>query len=206
MATNCRFVKCGQDEKGRNTPAWAGAVMVSVVVAGVVPGVTDEWLKLAVAPEGKPETVSTTGLAKPFALVGVTVTVTAAELPALTEALGGALSAKSSIAKFTGDDGPVVGAGLVTVTAGVPPAARSLARTFAVNCVELTNVVGSDLPPKFTTEPARKFAPFTVNVKFAPAALFVGEMDEIEGTGLSMVADASVELAPSPATLIAETT
>jgi hypothetical protein len=51
------------------------------------------------------------------------------------------------------------GAGLVTVTAGVPVEAMLAAGMAAVNCVELTNVVAGADPPKLTVEPATKFVP-----------------------------------------------
>ena len=180
--------------------------MLNVALTGLVPGVIDAGLKLAVAPGGKPETVNAIALAKPFALLGVAVMGTAPELPAATVREVGPLSAKSSTAKLRAAETPPPGGTLLTVTIGAAVAETSLAETFALNCVELMNVVGSAFPPKFTTEFARKFAPFTVNVKFAPAGAFVGEMEEMLGSGLLTAADASAESAPSPATLIAETT
>ena len=66
---------------GEAIPILAGAVMVSVVVAGPAPGVTEEWLKLPVMPAERPETLKVTGLAKPPALLGATVMVMVADLP-----------------------------------------------------------------------------------------------------------------------------
>jgi hypothetical protein len=61
--------------------------------------------------------------------------------------------------KFIAFEVPPPGAGLVTVTAGVPVEAMLAAGMAAVNCVELTNVVAAADPPKLTVEPATKFVP-----------------------------------------------
>src|SRR5450755_4323859 len=62
-------------------------------------------------------------------------------------------------------DVPPPGAGLVTVTPGVPAVLMSLARMEAVNCVALTKVVARALPLKLTTDEFMKFVPITVSVK-----------------------------------------
>src|SRR5271154_2305293 len=67
---------------------------------------------------------------------------------------------------------PPPGAGLVTVTADVPAETMLEAGMAAVNCVELTKVVGT-APPKLTIEDATKFVPLIVSVKAAPPAAAV---------------------------------
>jgi len=82
-------------------------------------------------------------------------------------------------------EAPPPGAGLVTVTAGVPVEAMLAAGMAAVNCVELTKVVATADPPKLTTEAATKFVPLSVSVKAAPpAAVLLGEIVVIVGVGL----------------------
>ena len=77
---------------------------------------------------------------------------------------------------------PPPGAGLVTVTADMPAEAMLEAGMAAVNCVELTKVVGID-PPKLTIDAATKFVPLIVRVKAAlPATAVVGEIEAIVGT------------------------
>jgi hypothetical protein len=76
-------------------------------------------------------------------------------------------------------------AGLVTVTATVPPEAIEAAGMAAVNCVALTNVVLGAAPPKLTTEAATKFVPVMVSVKAAPPARAVfGEIALTVGADL----------------------
>jgi hypothetical protein len=65
-------------------------------------------------------------------------------------------------------DLPSPGAGLTTVTDAVPAVAMFAAGTVAVNCEPLTNWVVSGLPFQFTTEPATKPVPFTVNANSGP--------------------------------------
>jgi hypothetical protein len=87
--------------------------------------------------------------------------------------------------KFNGLEVPPPGAGLVTVTAGVPVEAMLAAGMAAVNCVELTNVVAGADPPKLTIEPAAKLPPLIVSVKAAPPAIALfGEIVVIAGVGL----------------------
>jgi hypothetical protein len=82
-------------------------------------------------------------------------------------------------------DVPPPGAGFVTVTAGVPTLATSLARIAAVTWLALTKVVVLALPPKFTTEPLTKLDPFTVSVKAPdPAVVLAGSNEVIAGRGL----------------------
>ena len=77
------------------------------------------------------------------------------------------------------------GAGLVTITAGVPDEAMLAEGMAAVNCVELTNVVAGDEPPKLTIESATKLVPLIVSVKAAPpAAVLSGEIEVIFGVVL----------------------
>jgi hypothetical protein len=80
---------------------------------------------------------------------------------------------------------PPSGAGLVTVTAGVPVEAMLAAGMAVVNCVESTKVVAGADPPKFTVEPATKFIPLIVSVKAAPpATVLFGEIVVMVGAGL----------------------
>lgn len=82
-------------------------------------------------------------------------------------------------------DVPPPGARFVTVTAGVPAVATSTGKIVAVNCVEFTNVVTATSPLNVTRDPFTKLVPFTVNVNDAePAAIVLGNNDEIVGTGL----------------------
>jgi hypothetical protein len=79
---------------------------------------------------------------------------------------------------------PPPGAGLVTVTAGVPVEAMLEAGMIAVNCVELTKVVTVVDPPKLTVEDAMKLVPLIVRVKAAPpATALLGEIVVIVGAG-----------------------
>jgi hypothetical protein len=54
--------------------------------------------------------------------------------------------------------------GFMTVMGRVPCDSMSVAMILAVNCVELTNVVGRSMPFKYTIAPVAKFEPFTVRV------------------------------------------
>ena len=86
--------------------------------------------------------------------------------------------------KFTGLEVPPPGAGFVTVTASIPVEATLEGRMAAVNCVELTNVVGGVAPPKLTIEAATKLVPLIVSLKAAPSATAVsGEIAVIVGVG-----------------------
>jgi hypothetical protein len=86
------------------------------------------------------------------------------------------------VVKVTEFEVPPPGAGLITVTAGVPVEAMLAAGMAAVNCVELTKVVAGADPPKFTVEDATKFVPLIVSVKAAqPIAVLFGKMKVIVG-------------------------
>ena len=88
------------------------------------------------------------------------------------------------IVKFIGLEAPPPGAGLVTVTAGVPVEAMLEAGMAAVSCVELTNVVTGADPPKLTIDDATKFVPLIVSVNAAPPTTAVfGEIVVIVGMG-----------------------
>jgi hypothetical protein len=101
------------------------------------------------------------------------------------------------IVKFTELEVRTPGAGLLTVTAGMPVEAIAAAGMAAVNCVELTNVVVGAAPPKLTTEPATKFAPLIVSVKAAPPArAVVGEIVLIDGGSGGGGGVCSIELLP----------
>src|SRR5439155_3631429 len=71
---------------------------------------------------------------------------------------------------------PPPGAGVTTVTCGVPAAATSAAAMAAVSCVALTNVVVRVAPFHLTVLPLTKPVPVTVSVKAAlPAAVLIGD-------------------------------
>lgn len=91
--------------------------------------------------------------------------------------------------KVTELDVPPPGAGLVTVTAGVPAAVTSEARIAAVSCVAFTNEVTRAVPLKFTVDPLMKFVPFTVSVNAPdPATTLVGDKVVTVGTGFAAAA------------------
>src|SRR5208283_1299535 len=94
---------------------------------------------------------------------------------------------------------PPPGAGLVTVTAGVPVEAMLAAGMAAVNCMELTKVVAGADPPKLTVEAATKFVPLIVRVKAAPpATVLSGEIVVMVGVELDPLDDGLVP-PPHPA-------
>jgi hypothetical protein len=79
--------------------------------------------------------------------------------------------------------------GFITVMLVSLALATKLGGTTAVNCVVLTLVVVSELPPHFTIEPETKCAPFTVSVKPAlPLATEAGDNVEMEGDAGAFVA------------------
>jgi len=101
-------------------------------------------------------------------------------------------------------DVPPPGVGFVTVTAGVPAAATSVARIAAVTFVALTNVVVRALPLKLTTAPLTKLDPLTVSVNAPdPAVALAGCSVVIAGTGLfaaALMANVSAFDVPPPGT------
>src|SRR5215472_9976429 len=146
-----------------------------------------------------PPTVAVAPAAKP---VPVTVSVKAA-LPAVTLAglrllmvgVGFTLATVSERAP----DVPPPGAGVNTVTLGVPAAAISLAGMAAVSCVDETNVVVRLAPLTWTIEPLVKLEPVAVRVKAAPPAEAVlGLMLERIGAGVgaAMVRAREFEVPP----------
>ncbi len=103
-------------------------------------------------------------------------------------------------------DGPVVGAGFVTVTLNVPAVAMSPAVIAAVTWVALTNVVARETPLKLSVAPVRKPVPFTVNVNAAPPTVaLVGENVVIVGTGLFTMNEEFPEVPPPGAGLVTVT-
>lgn len=71
-----------------------------------------------------------------------------------------------------------------TETDVVPKVAASVAGITAVSDVLFTNVVGRSKPPHRITDIEEKLVPVTVSVNsLAPAALPVGEIEVITGTG-----------------------
>jgi len=80
---------------------------------------------------------------------------------------------------------PPPSAGLTTVIAPSPTAATKESGTLAVNCVELTNVVVSDVEFHFTTDVGTNPVPSTVSVTpVAPGLALTGATKSIYGTGL----------------------
>jgi hypothetical protein len=126
-----------------------------------------------------------------------------AEVPAVAlvgdrEAIVAAAGEEPEIVK---DAGAEVTPALETVTEAVPAEAMSEAEIAAVSWVELTNVVARAEPFQFTTDPLKKFVPFTVRVN--PVAAqdgvvldIVVEEDKELIVGGAMVNAIPVELPP----------
>lgn len=94
-------------------------------------------------------------------------------------------------------DCPPPGPELTTVISSHPVEAMSDAVIEAVNCVEFTNVVGRELPLKFTAAPFTKAVPFTVRANPAlPAIMLDCRSDEIVGTGLVTVKFTAADVPP----------
>lgn len=87
-----------------------------------------------------------------------------------SDVIAGAGLFAAVMVKVTALDVPPPGAGLVTVTPGVPTVVMSLARMAAVSLVTLTKVVVRAMPLKLTTELLMKPVPLTVKVKAAEPA------------------------------------
>lgn len=96
----------------------------------------------------------------------------------------GLVAACADIVNTTTFEVPPPGVALNTVILAVPAVVRSGAFTIAVNCVALTNVVASDEPFQFTTEPLIKFEPVTVSVNAgSPTVALIGAIVVMTGTG-----------------------
>jgi hypothetical protein len=103
-------------------------------------------------------------------------------------------------------DGPVVGAGFVTVTLAVPAAVISDARIAAVTCKLLTNVVVRLAPLNWTVAPFTKPVPFTVSVNDPePAKTAEGDNEESAGTALLTVKVTALEVPPPGAGFVTVT-
>jgi hypothetical protein len=101
---------------------------------------------------------------------------------------------------------PPPGTGFVTVTLSVPAVAISATVIAAVSCVAFTNVVVLGELLKFTTEPATKPVPFTVNENAGPPAVaLVGESVVIVGAGLLTANDELPDVPPPGAGLVTVT-
>ena len=99
-------------------------------------------------------------------------------------------------------DVPPPGAGVNTVTVGVPAAAMSVDGMAAVSWVAETNVVARAAPFHRTTEPATKSVPVTVSVNPAsPATAAVGFSPVVVGTGLVMLKVCGFDVPPPGAGL-----
>jgi hypothetical protein len=80
---------------------------------------------------------------------------------------------------------PPPGCGLTTRTCETPATGMSVAGTWAVSWLALTNVVVRVCPFHCTDEVETKFEPFTVSVKAgSPAVTVAGEIDVTVGAGL----------------------
>jgi hypothetical protein len=105
-----------------------------------------------------------------------------------------------------GAEGPVVGAGFVTVTAAVPGVATSVARMAAVTIVLLTNVVVRFTPLICTVAPFTKPVPLTVKGKApSPTVALEGDRDVSVGGAMLMVKAAALEVPPPDAGFITVT-
>src|SRR6267143_5645078 len=93
---------------------------------------------------------------------------------------------------------PPPGAGVTTVTCGVPAAATSAAAMVAVSWVALTKVVVRAAPFQRTPEALTKLLPFTVSVNAAPPTLALeGESDVSDGAGVVIVNAWAPDVPPS---------
>src|SRR2546423_4195855 len=94
-------------------------------------------------------------------------------------------------------EAPPPGAGVTTVTCGVPAAATSAAATAAVICVALTKVVVRVAPFHLTVLPLTKPVPVTVSVKAGlPADVLVGDRAARGGAELLTVNVWAAEVPP----------
>jgi hypothetical protein len=97
-----------------------------------------------------------------------------AVVPAWTVFVGveniGELPDTESISNCKALEVPPPCTGFCTVTGTIPALARSLAGTWAVSCVALTNCVVSSDDPQYVAAPAVKFDPLTFSVNVAPPA------------------------------------
>lgn len=108
--------------------------------------------------------------------------------------------------KFEGADAPPPGAGLLTMTGGVPALAMSAAVTAIVTCDALTKVTVLAAPLNVPVAPLTKFEPLMVSVKAAPPAVaLAGANDVIVGTGLLTVKFVAVDVPPPGAGLVTVT-
>lgn len=88
-----------------------------------------------------------------------------------------------------------------TVIVLVPPVEISEEAILAFSCEVLTYAVGRSEPLHRTLDPLLKFEPFTTRVKPSlPAAIPVGEMEDIAGRGVGVVdgGEDEEELPPQP--------
>src|SRR3989454_551024 len=92
---------------------------------------------------------------------------------------------------------PPPGAGVNTVTCGVPAVAMSAAVIVAVSWVALTKVVVRAAPFHCTPEPLMNPLPFTVSVKSAPPkSALAGDSEEIIGPALLIESVCAAEVPP----------
>lgn len=111
-----------------------------------------------------------------------------------------------STVKDCGAEGPVVGAGFVTVTIEVPAVARSVTKMAAESFVLLTNVVVRLVPLNCRVAPFTKPVPLTVREKAAaPTVALEGDREERVGDALLMMKETAVEVPPPGAGLVTVT-
>jgi len=95
-------------------------------------------------------------------------------------------------------DVPPPGLGLTTVIDAVPAVATRDAGTVAASWVEETKLVARGAPFQFTVEVETKLVPFTVKMKSAlPAAIQVGLIEVVVGTGLLIVNVTEFDVPPA---------
>jgi hypothetical protein len=130
--------------------------------------------------------------------VPFTVNVNPALPAVMVDGVRNVMAGPATTVKFTEFD---VTPPEVTVTRAVPGVVTSLARTVAVNCVELTNTVPRGLPFQFTTAPEAKPLPVTVIVNAGlPAVIVFGLRDAMVGPATT-VKDRLFEVTPLDVTL-----
>jgi hypothetical protein len=172
-------------EAGTATTICVGEIVVGVS-AWLVPRVT-------VAPATKPVPVIViVNPAPPGACVGDTDVIVGTGLFTV---------------KISGFEGPVVGAGFMTVTFTVALAAVAAAGICTMICPAVIEVgTKPSFDPKFTVAPARKPLPLIVNLNATPpAVVLVGESEARDGTGFSIVNGIALEVPPPGAGLVTET-
>jgi hypothetical protein len=101
----------------------------------------------------------------------------------------GLTATTTTTVRFVAFEVPPPGLGVTTVTGKLPALVNWAAGATAVNWVELTKLVASDVPLSSTVDCGVKLVPVTVNVVSGlPASTVAGKMELRVGSGLTMVA------------------